>query len=579
MWRHVTLSEHRRLRLLFKSRSIALPKGCRSSASLTCRFPCQPSLRAPPDVILLISVAMSGIFVEGEQTVLYGIPSPPPDFYNVTELSHPGVYIMGHDKFLVKEFHIVGILRRSFGSAEEFLLGMLSVFLIAVLSEIVHVFLMRTTNERHLSATSVIYACLVDELSHFRNIWSHLSAVRRRHGNDRRSLTARQRGAASLVVIAITLGLFFAEVVAVVLTQPIMVKSEKHEYNLKGIQPTGTTRGVARFVRRVAGDRTCVSPIMTEVKQPRNFVLGSCSLLETSEAPAEEAEDEDVSDKIEVGSWYHFGGSDHSITFGSGFFNLRLRADIFLDAKDGGSRRIFFENRDNEDLDHSRYLHERFIYSSLEWTCNKPYSEKTCEELVKELQQDKGQKKIEEIVLWQQKTKGPLKENVTGLVTTFRVGMNAPWRAMNSGIRELYASGVIEEVAGPVKYQSLINDTIEDGAPGLLSEEGRVAGVVLLLIIFGVLFIVLLAIRRMLKPISIAHMVMKRIGDDTRGGSEDQDAMSDFSWGTTSRERDDQSPRAIANPARSRTPGLDSESPDDVVSRMASISTWESTNE
>lgn len=523
---------------------------------------------------------MNGSFDDNGKTALYGIPSLPPGFYNISENGFPGVYIMGHDKFLLKDFHIVGILRRSVGPMEEFILGMLSVFLIAVLSEIVHVFLMRTS-ERRLSATNVIYACLVDELSHFRNIWAHLHAVRRRRGNDRRSLTSRQRAVASLVVISITLGLFVAEVVAVVLTQPILVKSTKYEYNVKGIQPIGTSRGVARFIRRVAGDRTCVSPIMTRGNQPRNFVLGACSVLETTETLSGE---EDVSAKVEVGSWYHSGGSDHNVTFGEGaFFNLRIRAEIFLDANDGGSRKVFFENRDNEDLDQSKYIHERFIYSSLEWLCNKDFSKKGCEELVMELQQ-KSRKEKRDIVLWRGKKDDVIDLNVTGLVTTFTVGMNAPWRAMNSGIRELYASGGILEVTGRARYQNVLNDTEEDGIPGLISEEGRVAGVVLLLIVFGLLFIVLLAIRRVFKPISIAHMAMKHIGNDTQVGSEDEESMSEFSWAITPRERSDLHSRSNTDHAGPLGPGRtsespDDESPDDVLSRMASISTWESTEE
>lgn len=526
---------------------------------------------------------MGSIFEDGGQEVLFAIPTRPPDFFNLTENGAPGKYILGHDKFLLENFHIVGVLRRSIGPAEEFLLGVLSVFLIAVVSEIVHVYLLRTNTERRLSPTSVIYACLVDELSHFRNIWSHLSAVRRRNGNDTRSLTTRQRATASLMVIGITLFVFAAEVVAVVLTQPITVNSKKHDYNIKGVQPMGTSRGVARYIRRVAGDRTCVSPILTRGHQPRNFIVSACSILDTD---MRMAEDSDVSDEITVGSWYHYGGSDYNVTFGDTFFRLRLRSELFLDAIDGGSRRIYFDNLDNENMDHARYIQERFIYASMEWACNKNFSKKTCQELVDELEVVDRRKEERDIELWRRK-KASATEKVTGLVTTFRVGMNAPWRAMNSGIREFYASAALLEVTGKVRYENIMTDKVEDGIPGLISEEGRVAGVLLLVIILGILMSLLFAIRRFFRPISIAHMAMRHVGDDVDTRTDIHGITTELSWDAISEAQSVQQgsapdtprwlfPAIRSNRESGRARGLPDSHDRGAVSRMDSVSTWDS---
>lgn len=469
---------------------------------------------------------MGGIYVDNGKEVLFGIPSPPPNFLNVSENVFAGIYIVGHDKFLVKDVHVVGVLRRSVGPSEEFLLGVLSVFLIAVVSEIVQVILMRTRRERRLSPMSVVYACLVDELSHFRNIWSHLSSLRRQEGNDRRQITSRQRALASLVVVGITLALFVVEVAAVVLTQPITVSSTEKAYNIKGVHPIGTSRGVARLIRRVAGNRICVSPIMTKSAQTRNFMVSACSLLEKKEDLTEET---DVSNFIKVSSWYHRGGVDHNITFGEAVFHLRLRAELFLDAGDGGARRVLFQSRDNAAMDHAKYIHERFIYSSMEWACNKPFSSKSCEELVQELKTVEQKQVEKEIVLWRGK-RGDITEKIKGLVTTFQVGMNSPYQAVNSGIRELYASAILTEVEEEAEYQNVLLDNIEKGIAGLISEEGRVAGVYLLLIIFVVLLIILFVVRLVLKPMSVARMMIEQVKDDAFFVEEANDGESNFSW-------------------------------------------------
>lgn len=430
----------------------------------------------------------------------------------------------------MSNFRIVGIFHRQVGPADEFLLGVISVFLISILSELVQTVLLRTGRDRRVFARKLVYAALLDEVSHFRNIWSHMRNTRyvsqRTQSRSQSRSSTRHRLFVSIVFVSIALLLFVAEVIAVLVTQPIVVSSSKTEYNLRGIQPLATSLGVSKFVWRRVLQNVCVTPIMRPLLQSRNFILKSCFIVK--DIIALDSFD-DVSDEITVKSWFHSAGSDHNITFGDGSFNLSIRTELFPNTGFNDiSRRITYESLDNDQMDHAQYVHRRFIYATIEWSCNQEYSERTCRVLVKELVEEKPEREPRIIEKWRGRHK-IITENVTGLASTYRTRINAPYWAVRAGMRELITSGGVEEVSRPVTYHVIKDDSREDGIPGLLSEEGRVAGLLPISLILVGGFCILLVLRHILKPVPLALLAMGQANNEWVC-DEDAEELEEYRW-------------------------------------------------
>lgn len=473
---------------------------------------------------------MDGIYIGSNgQYVLTNVPTPPPGFRNLTEPFALGTYLNGHDAFNVSDFRIVNIFHRQVGPADELLLGMLSVFLIAVLSELVQTILLRTGRDRRVFANNLLYAALVDEVGHFRNIVSHLNILQnareraRSRPHERNIL--RSRAFVSAVFLSIALLLFVAEVVAVLVTQPLTINSTKDQYNVQGIQPLGTPMGVSKFVLRRILENVCVTPIMRPLRQNRNFLVRSCFIVREEIALSSP---EDLSDTIIVKSWFHSAGSDHNITFGPGSTNISIRSEIFTNTGINDiSRRITYRLIDNSEMEHAKYIHRRLIHATIEWSCNQNFSKFTCFQLVDEL---KGNTRTEtrEILKWQGRN-GPVLENVTGLVSTFEIRINSPYWAVRAGMRDLVTSGGIEETRGPATYHVIKDDSTEVGIAGLLSEEGRVAGLFPISLILLASFCVLIILRWFLKPISLTFMAMSQVNGEW-ANEEEGGNSAEYRW-------------------------------------------------
>ena len=328
-----------------------------------------------------------------------------------------------------------------------------------------------------------------------------------------RALWTRRKACLSVLVLSTTFGLFAADVIAVLLTQPSTTFSNKYQYNLVAIQPVGTPKvGLSRFIRRLTGDRPCVSPIMTGSGQQRNFLISACTQYDIVEALSG---DDDVSDEITIGSWFHRGGSDHNITIGKGRIGIRMRAELLLGAEEGGARRFLFQSLDDSNLSHARYIHRVVFDGAIDWACNN-FKTRSCKELKEEL---KIEQRIErrEIKLWRGKKEDVVTEE-NGVISTGTIRMNAPFRAMNSGLRALVSSAGIMEVEDKGAYVRIADDSEEDGLEGLLSEDGRVAGVLLFGIIMVGLATVMVLLRVALKPVSLGYVALSGIQE--RSGAE-----------------------------------------------------------
>lgn len=449
------------------------------------------------------------IYLDGDNQILTNIPTPPPDFINLTEPFKNGFYLGGHPRFNVRDIRVTNMFHRQISRLDEFLLGVLTVLVISLLTDFVQAILLRTSNDNRVLATNLIYAAMVDEIAHLRNIWKHYT---RFHGeySSRRSF-ARQRTIASIVILGISVLLFSAEVIAILVTQPMVIPSKSDQYNVQGIQPVGAEIGVSKFIRRTALQRICVSPIFQEAKQQRNFLVSTCFIQNTKEDLPRTF---GAADSIAVKSWYHKAGSDHEVIIGTANVSLRIRSQIFTNTGDGNDSpmRIFYENQDNKNQDMSRYLHRRLIYAAMEWSCAKKDSQYTCQELVDDIQESPASTENRTIILWKGKDDSFL-ESVVGAVSTFRTKMISPISSVEIGIRELITSSAIKEVEKVANYALIENDEIQFGREGLLSEEGRVAGVMPLCVIVIGVYIVVLIIRCVLKPISLAHLALEKVQD------------------------------------------------------------------
>ena len=73
------------------------------------------------------------------------------------------------------------------------------------------------------------------------------------------------------------------------------------------------------------------------------------------------------------------------------------------------------------------------------------------------------------------------------------------------------SSSVILEVAGKGSYSLVKDDEFEDGIEALLTEEGRIAGIILFTILLIVLAVVMMLLRICLKPVSLGHVAVSSV--------------------------------------------------------------------
>lgn len=460
---------------------------------------------------------------EKGRTILWAIPEQPEGFVNISALAKvPGLYVLGQSFFHTANFPITSIFKRNVtGGAEEFLLGAISVLIIAVLSEVVQAVLMRTRRrtDGKASRRGVQIAFLVDEFYHVRNLFSHVIGTRggRSHGQDD---SARMGTFMSFTVLCIALALMAADVFAVYLTQAsTFYSSDENQYNLRGFQPIGTDRGTTKWINRLARDISCVSPAFTDGGQKREFTINACIMFDIKEAHMQVT---DTIDEIKVRSFFHKAGSEHRVTFGDAVIGIRKRT--FLYATDNEDRKAFtkritFETNDTNDFAYTKYIHELFIYSVLEVNCND--GPVTCKERVKQLEASPGEHSIveQEITFWRTRENDD-KALVRGIESTYRIPLDNPFTSIDKGINPLVATAAIEEVGGPGTYVDITHEDVETDLRGLISEEGRVAGLVALLSIFGFFSVLLVVLRVVLRPLSLSELAWDACNRESEASSE-----------------------------------------------------------
>lgn len=440
--------------------------------------------------------------------------TPPPGFLNIYDRTVPGTYLVGDNKFVAKNFHVLPVFQREFGGLDEVILAILSVFLISFVSELIYAILLRRRLNNASTAIAISAASSVDELVHLRNLFQHFCCTsrQRREVDVHQQTSKKQRIMASTVVLFVALLLFVAEVASVLLTQQTEGSSEKHQYNLRAVQPVGTDAPMSRFVLRDSRNSGCITPVFRQAEQTRHFAINACFKYEDEKTSETSTRSSIVSQNITVRSWYHEGGSDHEISSAEGVRKLSVRVRMFSSTKDGRARWLRFNNLDDNNMSHSSFLHYRAISAAVEWSCNKNFSIRTCSEVEDELTIISSLRERREIELWQTRNRKRVL-NVTGIATRFAVQINSPFHAMGAGLAPLSTSAAVLEVQNRGKYFLVSTEEEEDGVPGLVVENGRVAGIVLFaLIVVGLLFVVV-TVRTWLKPSSLSDFARKTFQD------------------------------------------------------------------
>lgn len=465
-------------------------------------------------------------------------PTPPPNFTFVDE-TEAGRYILGHDKFYVSdEIHITNWFQRDISRQDDIYLGILSVILIAIFSEILHTFILRSAQNSTPSRSRLVSAFLISEFAHFRNVIRHYAPITRIIERPRDGLgpTSTISGPKlspfrlSLKILFFTLLLFIADFLSIFYTQQTEMSSGSHEYNLRAYQPSAATLGQSRYIRRLVSERPCVSPfiITNSTSKDRNYQLLTCVKLDFEGTP--NANNKDVAQNVSIESFFHRGGSDHMITYGSGFVTVSVRAQVILSKAEGGARRLLFVTNDDEQFTLVKYIHRLTFHAAAEWVCRRDSAanENWCNTQRAEEPQFASTTKTKEIQLWTGKTDEVI-ENHMGLVSTFQ-NINFPnsTKGFNSGVRWLISNGFVQEEIGISDYERVRDDVRETGIAGLLTETGRKLGVLAMLIALSFAVIVMTILRQCLQPVSLGEIVIRNLDktSDTIGPNIEQRDVS-----------------------------------------------------
>lgn len=449
--------------------------------------------------------------------------TPPTSLVNITNPLSPewtGYYLFGFETFPVGHVPLFNVLQRSLtGPHDDFILGVLSVLLIAIISEIVQTILLRTRHRR-VGRKGFYAAFILDEAHHLRNLFSFFRAA---HRQSDRSIGRMLPG--TLLITMLAVGLLAAEVLVVFLTQPITWYNDGVRYNLAGVQPAGTTFEMGMHVDRLTRRRRCVTPGIVGSSQVREFILNACVMHELEGGLTDNG---DVATEVRVASWYHEGGSDHRVEYRNDIGELgtqivRMRAAV-MGRGSGDTFAVRFRNRDDRNWSAARYLQGYMMAAAWRWSCEQRGP--GCEEFGEDVQVRNVRELTRKVELWETiEERGglnesvPVRQEVSGVETIFALQLRRPLRAVERTMHVFVTSSMIEEVEGNVGMYVDAQGVRRDHIPGLLSEEGRFAGVLSLIIVFFVLLILLMTLRMCLKPVSLAQIARNGLNDD---GNQDE---------------------------------------------------------
>lgn len=435
-------------------------------------------------------------------------PTQPPNLYYVPDEYQPGVYLIGHDKFLLSNTtHIARYMHRNLSNADEFILGILSVLLIAILSEIVHTILLRTSSKRsQVPSDRLQSAFLFSEVSHLRHLCLHLYGVcwPAAYGGAPTQRLSVRGVLVSLSVVVAAVVVFSVDVLVVMLTQPGDQFSTAAEYNLRGEHPVTTNSALSAYIARMAGDRPCVSPFMANGTHTRHFQLQTCMHLDTSK---DQQEDGTAASNVTIESFFHATGADHNISFPPAWISLRVRVDLLLADSAGGDRHLIFQSIDTASFAHARYMQAMIVHIAKRRVCRKNESTPVCSAMDARTAPHRWYPRKRRIEL--RPGRG---EDVVGVVSEFRdVKLSKPYESLRVGSKMVLPGGVVREVAGAGRYVPFSNSSVEeDGIAGLVAEQRRAASVVVLLAVVFCCVCCLGVLRIWLRPASLGGLALHK---------------------------------------------------------------------
>lgn len=320
----------------------------------------------------------------------------------------------------------------------------------------------------------------------------------------------------SVTVLAFGAALIAAEVLAVYITQPFKVYASASRYNLRGVQPVLTTDSAAVEVDVLTEKKRCVSPMMPGSNHSRDYSLFACVNRARDTALSRENH---RSTYVQLESWFHKAGSDHYITYGNdrgnGTHEISTRASIMQSAL-GINSGLMFEVNQTLLAQHARFLHARAVQVAVEKQCD-TYPSPDCQKnILDKCSVGKATARKKTITLWEVKedtgVQVPVTESVEGIVSRFQVELRAPGTVLAEAFRIFASSAAIEEVVdGEGMYVSMPHGEEYHSMEGLASEEGRIAGVVLLGLILIAMLALLVLLRVFLRPVSMAHLARDAI--------------------------------------------------------------------
>lgn len=219
-------------------------------------------------------------------------------------------------------------------------------------------------------------------------------------------------------------------------------------------------------------------------------------------------------------SWYHATGCDHRIRYfqgdASAWHEISMQATI-LQGNLGVRKAIRFHNRDTRNNTDSRFVHASIMQKAIEGFCAPTSNESCINSYFEDTLITHMESRVRNVTFWAISDEGSDTEvisSVVGTVTKFDLPLIVyPFGAVEYVLPVLATSIAIEEVEGSGLYTNLDTGEYEEEVADLAYEKGRVASATMILIIFAALLILLLAMRSLLRPVSLADVAHNIIHD------------------------------------------------------------------
>lgn len=410
---------------------------------------------------------------------------------------------------------------------DDFILGVLSVLIISLLSDILNCILLRTKSaDRRFTITGLVTAFLLNELSHLRSLYRRLSNTFSSAPPNSALLGAlshatiiQQARIFTISVIILAMLLFSADVLVVVFTQPSVLRSHHGQYTLESIIPVSVDESLGRDVYAAMQTRPCVTPVMTDGLQRRNYNIIYCALITRgTDDQLDQPEKVSNSSIVRIESWMHQAGADHNITFLGGFINVRARAQILMAKEDGGARRLVFAVNNQSLSNTTSYLQSLTVHTAKRKVCSQQSAStpRWCRD--KSYQRTEPfliRSRVSEIQLWtKDRSDGLPFINVTGITSSFLLPLSDPAEIMYSALYPLVANAALTErssVDHPTFVRVVNNSDYQDSASGLLEEDKRDIGVALLALLCALLAIIAVLLHIKLRPVSLGLIAVSDI--------------------------------------------------------------------